>query len=230
MSHDPATADPLDSHAMDDHVSRTIATYNAFAADWVEIANNPAIDDWVKDSMRKFAATMPISNVLVPGCGDGRDSQYLTTLGNDVDSFDLSSEMIEIASRKPDAGRFRLMDLRDLGTLDSRYGGVFASGCLYHLTRAEFRQFIAATAALLVDAGVFYLNMKLGEGSEMRRIPKNTYPGGKIAQERLRGDRFYAYYTEADLDSLLLKKFRLLEKRLMQPHTEAVIEYFLVIR
>ena len=212
---------------MTNHVERTIATYDHFAADWVEVANNEAITRWIAESQRWFCDLLPNPRVLVPGCGDGRDSQCLVSQGLQVSSFDLSSGMLAIAQARSDAGAFWQMDLRELDTLEHTYGGIFASGCLYHLTPDEFVEFIAAAATRLDPQGAFYLNMKLGEGVEMRHTPKDTYPGGTLAQQKLQGDRYYAYYCEAELDRILGSHFEIYRKRIMQPHTEEVMEYWL---
>ncbi len=215
---------------MDDHVTKTIATYDRFAADWVDVANNHEIDSWIQESIREFNTLLPTPKVLVPGCGDGRDSHSLGDLGNEVESFDLSTGMLEIASTRADAGKFWQMDLRDINTIETLYGGVFASGCLYHLSPDEFVQFVSDTAHILIPNGVFYLNMKIGEGVEMRRVPTDNYPGGAEAQARLQGDRYYAYYSEPELTEILSRAFEVRSKRTMEPHTEEVLEYWLVVK
>ena len=120
---------------MPDHVATTIATYDRFAADWVEVANNDEIDRWIKDSIRKFVELLPTSKVLVPGCGDGRDSQYLGEIGNEVESFDLSSGMLQFAAKRNVPGRLWQMDLRDVGSLQGKYG-IFFCPTRLHLYRA----------------------------------------------------------------------------------------------
>lgn len=211
-----------------DHVSKTIATYDRFAQDWVAVANNAEIEDWITDSIKRFAGWLPGLDVLVPGCGDGRDSVCLSQQGKTVHSFDLSAAMLQIARSRVDAGSLWQMDLRELGSLQQCYAGIFASGCLYHLMPEEFIQFVADAADRLTEQGVFYLNMKLGQGMEMRHTPKPNYPGGATAQRLLQGDRFYAYYNEAQLEEILLGRFNLQMKRMLAPHPEPVVEYFLV--
>jgi len=215
---------------MNDHVTRTIATYDRFAADWVDVANIDEIGLWIKDSIRQFTHLLPNGKVLVPACGDGRDSQYLCELDNEVESFDLSSGMLQFALKRSSAGKFWQMDLRDLNSIGDRYGGIFASGCLYHLMPEEFVQFVSDASRILEPNGVFYLNMKIGEGVEMRRVPKDNYPGGAEVQERLQGDRFYAYYKEYELDRVLSEAFEIRTKRALEPHTEEMLEYWLVLR
>ena len=209
---------------MPDHVTKTIETYDSIARNWVDVTTqSSAIGDWVKKSVRIFHEMLPGKSVVVPGCGDGRDSRYLRELGCDVVSFDLSDGMLELARKLDPSGDYRKLDMRALASLDGAYDGIFASGCLYHQTRAEFVEFLDEGAKLLTADGVLYLNMKLGKGEELRVAPKDTYPGGREAQTRLAGERFYSYYTSEELRSLL-GRFTIAKERVMAPHTEEVLE------
>ena len=94
----------------------------------------------------------------------------------------------------------------------------------------EFVRFVSDASRILESNGDFYLNMKIGDGVEMRRVPKANYPGGAEVHAKLQGDRFYAYYTEHALDSVLSKAFEVRTKRALAPHTEEMLEYWLVLR
>ena len=166
--------------------------------------------------MRKFAAYLAGKRVLVPGCGDGRDSRFLGSLGLAITSFDLSEEMLKIAMDQDPGGSYALMDLRDIDRCAGPYDGIFASGCLYHLTKREFGQCVQSCRDLLSSAGVFYLNMKEGQGERFEDKPGPRYPGGVEAQRRLRGRRFYAYYQRDELVAAL-QGFELLHEQRLLP-------------
>jgi hypothetical protein len=68
---------------MDEHVRKTIATYDVIAPHY-RVTAIPELRAWEESSMRLFASYLQGSRVLVPGCGDGRDSRYLSSLGLDV--------------------------------------------------------------------------------------------------------------------------------------------------
>jgi hypothetical protein len=127
----------------------------------------------------------------------------LRSLGLEISSFDLSEAMLEIAKREDPRGNYSLLDLREIDKCAGPYDGIFASGCLYHLTKHEFARCVGSIWELLSPAGVFYLNMKEGDGERFEEKPGPTYPGGAAARERLQGKRFYAYYRHAELSSLL---------------------------
>jgi cyclopropane fatty-acyl-phospholipid synthase-like methyltransferase len=186
----------------DEHVQQTIATYDLIANDY-KLTATPEMRAWEETSMKRFAEYLPGKRVAVPGCGDGRDSRFLVSLGLETTSFDLSREMLKIAKALDPGGSYLLEDLRDIGTLEGPFDGIFASGCLYHLRKTEFPQFMLACEELLSPRGVFYLNMKEGQGERFEEKPGPRYPGGDEARDRLQGKRFYAYYQHNELVSML---------------------------
>jgi cyclopropane fatty-acyl-phospholipid synthase-like methyltransferase len=197
-----------------EHVEQTIATYDLIATAY-KITATPELRAWLEEAMRVFVDYLPGTRVLVPGCGDGRDSRYLSSLGLDVTSFDLSPGMLKVAISQDPGGLYVRRDLRDVHTFDGSYDGIWACGCLYHLTKHEFSQCIRNCQALLSSGGVLYLNMKEGEGQRYEEQPGPRCPGGPSARELLRGRRFYAYYGHEELLAHLLGFEVLLERRLL---------------
>lgn len=63
-----------------DYVAQTIATYNVIAPDY-KLTATPEMRAWEENSMRRFSGYLAGKHVLVPGCGDGRDSRFLRSLG-----------------------------------------------------------------------------------------------------------------------------------------------------
>jgi hypothetical protein len=133
--------------------------------------------------------------------------------------------MLAEARKRGSAGRFLKLDFRDIDSLNQRFDGVFASGCLYHLCEAEFVTFVSSVHDLLETGGIFYLNMKLGSGEEFRCVPGKGYPGGKQARRLLGGERYYKYYEREELISHL-HQFRVLHERLLQ-YAEKGIEFWM---
>jgi cyclopropane fatty-acyl-phospholipid synthase-like methyltransferase len=209
---------------MDAHVSKTIATYDVIAPHY-RVTATPELRAWEESSMRLFASYLRGSRVLVPGCGDGRDSRYLSSLGLDVWSFDLSDGMLAEARTLDVRGRYVKLDLRDVASLGQTFDGVFASGCLYHLRRDEFATFVHDISAMLEPGAVFYLNLKIGTGEEYRAVPGDQYPGGAQARQLLQGERYYVYYQRQELAQYFRPYQRLHERELQ--HAEEVVEFWL---
>jgi cyclopropane fatty-acyl-phospholipid synthase-like methyltransferase len=137
---------------MDEHVRKTIATYDVIAPHY-RVTAIPDLRAWEESSMQLFARYLPGARVLVPGCGDGRDSRYLSSLGLDVWSFDLSDGMLAEARKFDARGCYVELDVRDVAALGQPFDGVFASGCLYHLRRGEFEAFVDDICAMLEPGG-----------------------------------------------------------------------------
>jgi cyclopropane fatty-acyl-phospholipid synthase-like methyltransferase len=135
--------------------------------------------------------------------------------------------MLSEARRHDPEGTYEKLDLRSIGQIGTRFDGVHASGCLYHITRAEFEAFLRDVATVLTREGVFYLNMKLGSGEEVRVIPSSAYPGGLEARQALVGERYYCYYSHEELLNRFAH-FRILRWRQMLVQLEGVNEYWLL--
>lgn len=192
------------------HIDETIATYDSIAKDYGVIAT-PENRAWLKDSMRIFAGHIQGKEILVAGCGEGRDSRYLTGLGFRTTSFDLSDGMLNIARNEDPDGIYLKRDLREISKIGS-FDGIWACACLYHLNKEEFLQCIEDIWNSLNPQGVFFCNLKLGDGAQFIAKPRKGYPGGAKAQEKLAGRRFYTFYELPELAEIF-RSFELLEKR-----------------
>ena len=176
--------------------------------------------------MHIFGRLLPGKSVLIPGCGDGRDSRFLSTLGLTVTSFDLSDAMLSLAKTHDAAGIYKNFDIRSIKEFHGIFDGVYASGCLYHLTRPEFIEFLLDAPSVMSDQGILYLNMKLGTGNEMKALPGQDYPGGSTAQTALKGPRYYEYYSHKELLELFAG-YSVIRWRNMEVQKEGVHEYWL---
>jgi len=181
-----------------DHITRTIETYDRIAGAYQLIAT-PEHRAWLEDSMRQFVERLPGPSVLVAGCGEGRDSRYLSTLGAHVVSFDLSEGMLSLARAADPEGTYLKTDLRDVLSIGGSFDGIWACACLYHLTKSEFRACLVDLHQMLNDHGMLFVNLKLGTGECFIHAPRDGYPGGEAAKEMLRGTRFYAFYEREEV-------------------------------
>ncbi len=76
---------------------------------------------------------------LVHGCGNGRDSIYVASQKVDASSFDLSRGMLEIARKRNTEGEYVLLEMCRINEINDEFHGIWASRCLYHLRKHEFR-------------------------------------------------------------------------------------------
>ncbi len=209
-----------------DHTQRTIETYDQIAIDYHLIAT-PEHRTWLEGSMREFHARLPGKRVLVAGCGEGRDSRYLQTLGAQVTSFDLSAGMLALARAADPAGTYLQLDLRDLQKIEQSFDGIWACACLYHLTKVEFRACLQAIHRRLNPEGIMFLNLKLGTGERFIEIPRDGYPGGDVAKQKLGGSRFYAFYTRDELTGYFSNYTVEKERRDLLKEGDGAMEFWL---
>ena len=106
------------------------------------------------------------------------------------------------------------------------HDGLLAQGCLYHLNKNELERFLSDVQHVLHEGGILFCNLKIGAGEGFVEKPSPCYPGADDEHERLRGRRFYTYYSVAEMHQLL-RDFEILEERNKHIHKEGVMEFWL---
>lgn len=209
-----------------DHTKRTIETYDQIATSYHLVAT-PEHRAWLEDSMHEFFVRLQGTSVLVAGCGEGRDSRYLSGLGAHVTSFDLSDGMLALARSADPEGTYLRVDLRDAQSIGRRFDGIWACACLYHLTKDEFRSCLRRFQQMLLPCGMLFLNLKLGTGERFIDLPRDGYPGGEGAKAKLVGSRFYAFYTRDELRGYFTDFIVEKERRDLLKEGDGAMEFWL---
>jgi SAM-dependent methyltransferase len=131
-----------------------------------------------------FIAMMPPGAVVLDlGCGAGWAGAVMQERGLDVYALDASPEMAALAQqrlRRP----VRVASFESVDEVDT-YDGIWASGALLHVPKAEMPALLARLARSLKPGGLLLATFKAGEGE---------------ARDKL--GRFYSYYTLAELERL----------------------------
>ena len=91
--------------------------------------------------------------ILELGCGAGRLTGYILALGGDVLGTDISQAMVEYCRRTYPGGSFRVLDLRDLTSLDDRYDVVVAGNNLLDVLDDQARRSALAEIRRLLEDG-----------------------------------------------------------------------------
>lgn len=174
-----------------DNIKTTRNTYNRIAKDW---HSDHQKDTWWQEGTDDFIAVLPPGGrVLDVGCGGGFKSAYLMRHGLKVSGIDFSEELIKIASAEVPQAEFRVMDMRDVGTLSERFDGVFAQASLLHIPRSKASEVVWGLANVLKPGGCLYLAVK------------EAYSGGPLEEMKVERDygepytRFFSYFTMDDL-------------------------------
>lgn len=100
--------------------------------------------------------------VLDAGCGSGRDAKAFSALGYQVEAFDASAEMVELATAYTGLP-VRQMTFNALEAVEC-YDGIWSCASLLHLPQAELSEAMHRLARALKPGGVWYLSFKYGVG------------------------------------------------------------------
>ncbi|MGY3337826.1 SAM-dependent methyltransferase [Streptomyces filamentosus] len=121
------------------------------------------------------------------GCGPGRNTLHLASLGYRADGVDLSANAIRWAGeraeeRGAEGVRFTCGDAFAAGTVEGPYDLVYDSGCLHHLPPHRRVGYLALLDRVLAPGGVFALTAfaagEDGMGSE--RPDADFYRAGAL--------------------------------------------------
>jgi SAM-dependent methyltransferase len=121
----------------------------------------------------RAAGPGPVADV---GCGPGRITGHLQTLGLDAFGVDLSPAMIEIARRDHPGLRFEVGSMTDLDLPDSSVAGVLAWFSLIHVPDGEIPGVFAHFHRVLRPGGVLLLGFHLGDESQFRTDGYGGHP------------------------------------------------------
>lgn len=159
--------------------ARTLSVYAAKAGDYARLVAS----DKPGRALLAFIDALPEGGrVLDLGCGVGDAAASMKAAGLEVEAWDASPEMAEIAQ-----GRGVKVDIRTFDTLDAvdEYDGIHANFSLLHEPKSHMPDHLARIQKALAPGGHFHFGTKMGEGE---------------ARDAL--GRFYAFYTEAELETL----------------------------
>ncbi|MBI2850012.1 MAG: methyltransferase domain-containing protein [Chloroflexi bacterium] len=177
-----------------DTVQQTIQTYDKIAHDYCTKTRQAKFLDWEETYIKKLMSYIPTPRPLIldVGCADGRHSIMIDRNGGKATGIDLSKSMLIEARALHPKGNFRQMDMRELTFNDHFFDGLWSSGSIYHVTKADVKKVIKEFRRVLKPGGVAAINFKLGQGEGMQANPK-SYSGSP---------RYFAYYTEDEMKDI----------------------------
>ncbi|PXW72479.1 methyltransferase family protein [Loktanella sp. PT4BL] len=161
--------------------ARTIATYDAKAADYAQMVASDTPDA----TLQAFIDLMPQGgHVLDLGCGPGTASAHMRAAGLVPDPVDASQGMITIAKDKfglpARLGEFDDIDGKEI------YDGIWANFSLLHAAPDDLPRHFDALFKATKPGGIIHVGMKTGTG---------------IARDKI--NRLYTYVTVDALMALL---------------------------
>lgn len=142
-----------------DHYNHTIQTWDKLASLYQEKFMDRDLYD---DTFDLFCQLVEKENptIFEIACGPGNITRYLWNKRPDfnIEAIDVAPSMIELAKQNVPAADFKVMDCRDIGTLNTKYDAIVCGFCMPYLTKEDCITLIKNCAALLTPDGIFYLS------------------------------------------------------------------------
>jgi 2-polyprenyl-3-methyl-5-hydroxy-6-metoxy-1,4-benzoquinol methylase len=135
------------------------------------------------------------ASILDIACGPGNIIKYLLNRKPkyEILGIDLSPRMLDLACANNPPAKFKLMDCREIDTIEQQFDGITCGFCLPYLTPEEAIELIANVSNLLNPGGMFYLSTM-----EEDDLNKSRY------QTSSTGDQVWVnYHREVDLSKAL---------------------------
>lgn len=138
----------------------------------------------ISNRYNQFLKLIPPNGIILDaGCGSGRDSLFFKQQGYSVVSFDISKELVDLASRLIGQEVLKM----SFGDLDfkNEFHGIWANASLLHIPQEEMDDVLGKLSRALKKNGVLYASFKYGDA------------------ERTDGDRFFNDFNEEKLNLLM---------------------------
>lgn len=158
----------------------------------------------------------PSARVLDAGCGSGRDAKAFMEMGYQVEAFDASSALVEMA-RAHTGLPVQLMTFADVAW-KAEFDGIWCCASLLHIPAVELPGVMQKLADALKAGGVWYVSFKYGNGErevDGRRFTDMDEMGLRRMVEAVSDIEIQALWTTRDarpgrdevwLNGILLKR------------------------
>jgi SAM-dependent methyltransferase len=150
-----------------DFLRDTRASYDTMATEYAErFGGELAAKPLERAMLAGFAELVraaglgPVADI---GCGTGRVTAHLSSLGVSVFGVDLSPGMIEVARRSHPGLRFEVGSMLDLDLPDGSLGGLMAWYSIIHIPDERLPEAFAEFHRVLAPGGHLLLGFQVGE-------------------------------------------------------------------
>lgn len=113
-----------------------------------------ADDEWLETYIEILGPPTPDTKILELGCGEGRDTRFLSERGFAVTATDISQEQLELCKQNAPRAVHRVLDLRaPLPFADNSFSVVLASLCLHYFDWDTTKKMVADIHRILKLTG-----------------------------------------------------------------------------
>lgn len=191
----------------------SVGKFNEFANEYA--SRFMAVDSY-KESLDLFC-NLSQSNtprILELACGPGNTTNYLRQKfpKSEILGIDLAPKMIEIAKQTVADADFRVMDVRDISTLDGTFDMVMCSFCFPFLSLTDATKLVADCAEKLNNGGLIYISTM--EGSQDEAGFETTSFSGS-------SEIYFNYFEQHQIEEMLTASGFHIELIKRQEYTEA---------
>jgi SAM-dependent methyltransferase len=161
---------PLASGGVDEPASRRLirATYDTVAADYGRLLPNlraeTPLDQAMLATFAELTKATSLGLVVDVGCGTGRVTAHLHSLGVDIFGVDLSPGMIDIARQTHPHLRFDIGSITGLELPDESVAGVLAWYSTIHTPPEDLPDVYIKLSRVLAPGGYLLVGFHVGDG------------------------------------------------------------------
>jgi trans-aconitate methyltransferase len=152
--------------------------------------------------------------ILELACGPGNITKYLRLKfpKSEITAVDLAPRMIEIAKQTVENVDFRVMDVRDISTLNGNFDMVMCSFCFPFLSLSDATKLVADCAEKLNNGGLIYISTMEGTQEEAG-FEATSFSGNS--------EVYFNYFEQHQLEEMLTASRFHIESIKRQEYTEA---------
>jgi SAM-dependent methyltransferase len=151
---------------MTSYLDDTRAAYDAAAIDYATMAKDALAGNPYDRSMLNLFAELVDGPVADLGCGPGRITTYLASLGLEAFGVDLSPRMVALARETYPELRFEVGSFFDLELPDNQLAGALLWYSLVHTPPEDLPKVFAEVRRVLAPGGLLLHVFKIGVGSK----------------------------------------------------------------
>jgi SAM-dependent methyltransferase len=156
------------------HLLTTRATYDTVAADYARLLPDLRAETDLDKAMLATFADLASASKLGPvadlGCGTGRITAHLDSLGVNAFGVDLSPAMVEHARQAHPHLHFEVGSITALDLRDTTVGGVMAWYSTIHTPPPYLPQVFAEFSRVLASGGFLLVGFHVGDGEKPRSV------------------------------------------------------------